>query len=408
MPIHITHLSAALPGAEKRIEICHDRAKTAMWLQLTNGEYIVNGMNSARFVTVLIGAVQQGSNWVPIDPGSAARLRDVTIAVGANFVSSTAKFQKAIIDHWKGFNSGQAKQWAKGTTFGTSLTSASFVMKALKTGFDAIGQPMSAYSGIRAFDFAVDDVLAYLKSRSAQVGTTVFDGGLLEFEEVGPAPGYEPPYVQDKANVSDARTLPYIASGKAGAHGGHFAYQKETSGIPFKRVIAYGFRGDSRPPSAIKNAGGFLPNYTRPDHIKKFSPTPFRQDQALNLERFIADQQYGGYLSVTKSIAVAKAFATGLGGTTPRAAGWVYACFAEGGFHLPAKGAPVPGGDWVKFHEQEISVPGILDWGDVVGCRHVRQDGNFDGNVYLKRTLAHDDPEAAVKIWELLSGLSQG
>ena len=113
----------------------------------------------------------------------------MTIAVGANFVSSTAKFQKAIIDHWKGFNSGQAKQWAKGTTFGTSLTSASFVMKALKTGFDAIGQPMSAYSGFRTADFAVADVLTYLKSRSAQVGAVVFDGGLLEFEELGPAPG---------------------------------------------------------------------------------------------------------------------------------------------------------------------------------------------------------------------------
>ena len=402
MPIHISHLSAALPSAEKRIEICHDYAKTTMWLQLTNGEYIVNGMNSSRFVTVLIGAVQQGSNWVPIDPGSAARFRDVTLAVGANFVSSTAKFQKAIIDHWKGFNSGQAKQWAKGPTLGTSLTSASFVMKALKTGFDAIGQPMSAYSGIRVANFTVEDVLAYLKSRSAQVGAVVFDGGLLEFEELGPAPGYEPPYAQDKANISDARTIPYIASGKAGGHKGQFAYPAETSGVPFERVIAYGFRGDSRPPSGIKNAGGFLPNYTRAKHIEDNKGKA--QDQALNLQRFIANQEYGGYLSVTKSIAVAKAFATGMGGTTPRNAGWVYACFAEGGFLLPKQGDHA----WVKFNEQEISVPGILDWADVVGCRHVRQDGSFDGNVYLKRTLAHEDPAAAVKIWELLSGLSQG
>lgn len=53
-------------------------------------------------------------------------------------------------------------------------------------------------------------------------------------------------------------------------------------------------------------------------------------------------------------------------------------------------------------------MPGILDWDDVVACRHVRQDGNFDGNVYVKRTLAHQDPTAAVHIWELLSGLSQG
>ena len=133
-------------------------------------------------------------------------------------------------------------------------------------------------------------------------------------------------------------------------------------------MIAYGFRGDSRPPSGIRNAGGFLPNYTRAKHIEDNKGKA--QDQALNLQRFIANQEYGGYLSVTKSIAVAKAFATGMGGTTPVAAGWVYACFAEGGFLLPKQGDH----GWVKFNEQEISVPGILDWADVVGCRHVRQD----------------------------------
>jgi len=400
--MEIIHLGAAFPGAQKRIEICHDRAMTTIWLELTNTEYIVNGGKSLRLVKVLIGAVQKGSNWVPIDRGSAARFRDVTIAMGTKLTHSTAKFQKAIIDHWKGFNSKQAKKWAKGTTFGTSFTSASFVMKALKTGFDAIGQPMSAYSGFRTADFTVADVLTYLKRRSAPVGAAIFDGGLLEFEEIGTAPGYEPPYPQDKAKVSDARVIPYIASAKAHTHKGYFAYQNQTSGVPFQKVIAYGFRGDSRPPSGIKNAGGFLPNYTRPAHIEKHKG--LAQDQALNLQSFIANQEYGGYLSVTKSVAVAKAFATGLGGTTGRGAGWVYACFAEGGFHLPAQGAH----PWVKFNEQEISMPGILDWSDVVGCRHVQQDGNFDGNVYLKRTLFHEDPKAAVEIWELLSGLSQG
>ena len=399
---HITHLGAQLPGAEKRIEICHDRAMTTIWLQLTNTEYIVNGGTSPLFVTVLIGAVRQGSNWVPIDPGPAARFRDVTVALGTSLASATGKFQKAIVDHWKGFNSGQARNWAKGTTFGTSFTPASFVMKALKTGFDAIGQPMAAYSGFRTADFTVADVLAYLNTRSAAVGATVFDGGLLEFEEIGPAAAYDPPYVQDRAKTSDTRVIPYIASGKSLTHGGRFAYEAETSGVPFEHVIAYGFRGDSRPPSGIKNAGGFLLNYTRPAHIER--NVAQAQDQALNLQRFIANQEYGGYLSVTKSIAVAKGFAIGLAGTTPPGPGWVYVCFAEGGYHLPAHGAHA----WVKFNEQEISMPGILDWADVVGCRHVRSDGSFDGNVHLKRTLWYEDPTAAVKIWELLSGLSQG
>ncbi|HRF44104.1 MAG TPA: hypothetical protein PLD30_07660 [Candidatus Competibacteraceae bacterium] len=84
------------------------------------------------------------------------------------------------------------------------------------------------------------------------------------------------------------------------------------------------------------------------------------QEQALNLQRFIANQEYGGYLSVSKSIAVTKAFAIGMGGTTSRNAGWVYACFAEGGFHLPKQGAH----GWVKYSEQEIAMPGMLDWDD--------------------------------------------
>lgn len=90
---NIIYLGAALLGAEKRIEICHDRAMTTIWLQLTNSEYIVNGGSGARFVTVLIGAVKQGANWVPIDAGLAACFRDVTIALGTSFVASTGRFQ---------------------------------------------------------------------------------------------------------------------------------------------------------------------------------------------------------------------------------------------------------------------------------------------------------------------------
>jgi Scabin-like len=399
---HIIHLGTQLQGAEKRIEICHDRAMTTIWLELTNTEYIINGSRSPGLVKVLIGAVLQGPKWVPIGPGPAARFRDVSIALGTSLASATGKFQKAIVDHWKGFNSAQAGKWAKGTTFGTSFTSASFVMKALKTGFDAIGQAMSAYSGFRTADFTVADVLRYLGNRTAAAGATLFDAGLLEFEEIGPMAAYEPPYVQDRASVSDTRMIPYIASAKSSTHGGQFAYKAETSGVPYERVIAYGFRGDSRPPSAMKNAGGFLPNYTRAAHIEK--NVHKAQDQALNLQTFIANQEYGGYLSVTKSVAVAKGFAIGMGGTAPPGAGWVYACFVEGGFHLPAKGAHA----WVKYNEQEISMPGILDWDDIVGCRSVQADGNFLGNVYLKSALAHQDPKAAVKIWELLSGASQG
>ncbi|MCY0386966.1 hypothetical protein OVY01_06910 [Robbsia sp. Bb-Pol-6] len=398
----IMPLGPGLYGAETRIEICHDRAKTTIWLQLTNTQYIVNGSTSPRFVTVLIGAIQRGSGWVPIDAGTAARCRDVTIAVHTMKPEATTRFQIAIVNHWRTFDSAQARNWAKGTTLRASLTNASFVMKALKTGFDAIGEPMAAYSGFRTADFTLDEVLAYLTTRSKAASTTLSDGALLDFRELMPAPAYAPPYAQDRTDTSDKRTIPCIASARAGTHGGRFAYTAVTSDVPYERVITYGFRGDSRPPSGIKNAGGFLPNYTRPAHIEK--NWLLAQDQALNLQKFISDQEYGGYLSVTKSTTVAKGFAIGYGGTTPAGPGWIYACFVEGGFHLPARGTH----KWVQFDEQEISMPGIIEWEDIVGCRYVLADGRSEGSVYLKDTFLYTDAMAAVEVWELLSGKSQG
>lgn len=398
----IMPLGPGLYGAETRIEICHDRAKTTIWLQLTNTQYIVNGSTAPQFVTVLIGAIQRGSVWVPIDAGTAARCRDVTIAVHTMKPEATTRFQIAIVNHWRTFDSARAKNWAKGTTLGSSLTNASFVMKALKTGFDAIGEPMSAYSGFRTADFTLEDVLAYLTTRAKSASTTLSDGALLDFRELTPAPAYAPPYVQDKTKSKDKRPISCIDSGRAGSHGGRFAYSGDTTGVPFERVITYGFRGDSRPPSGIKNAGGFLPNYTRPAHIQKNWLLP--QDKALDLQKFIADQEYGGYLSVTKSISVAKGFAIGYGGTTDGGPGWIYACFVEGGFHLPARGAH----KWVQFDEQEISMPGIIEWEDIVGCRYVQADGRSEGSVYLKDTFLYTDAMAAVEVWELLSGKSQG
>ena len=76
----------------------------------------------------------------------------------------------------------------------------------------------------------------------------------------------------------------------------------------------------------------------------------------------------------------------------------------EGGIHLPPKGQH----DWVKYAEQEIAMPGILDWDDVVGFRRVKRDGVFDGPVYLRSDLELQDPNAYTEIWDLLSGKSQG
>jgi hypothetical protein len=410
MTYNMTYLPGQLPDAAKRVELCHDHAKTTVWLELTNTDYIVDG-SSNTFVTALIGAVPNGKAWAPIDFGDAARLRGKAIVFGNALGSKVADFQRAICRSW---TREDLSGLAKGLTIGHDKSSAAFIMKALKTGFDAIGMTFHAYNGLRMKGFTVDEVVTYLTNHTAwNSAGKVVDGGLLDFEEKPPAPGMN----EDRANADDKRTIDYIRSTRK--HGGRFAYSAETDAmIPaeFTRVIAYGYRGDNRPPSEIKSAGGFNSNYTRPSHIRDAQQKQYPQDQALNIETFLQDQFYGGYISVSRAYGVAKAFACGLAApTTPRGPGWVYACFVEGGFLIPLKGKrpyTLKNGTNVtieiKNNEQEISMPGLLDWDDVVACRRVDGNGKFEGNVFIRSSLLKDDAQAADKIWKHLSGETQG
>jgi hypothetical protein len=400
MTYYCKQFTGTPPIAKQLVELCHDRGKTMVWLQLTNSDWIVGG-SGGMYVTAYIGAYPDGRHWHAMD-GKAAAWRDVTLSFGDKLGSEVARFQRAITLDWRQFDGHNPSRWAKGLTFGTSISPAGFVMKALKTGFDAMGGgTLATYSGVRTKGFAVDDAIDYLNRRAAQAGITVRDGGLADFDEFFPDPAGQA--TEDKWLREDQRHIAIIPSRRP--HGGRNAYEADTTHINFTRVNAYGFRGDSRPPSVIKNAGGFNPNYTRPDHIQQFVGKA--QDQALNIAAFLSDQKYGGYISVCKSYAIAKSFASGKGGTTTSGAGWVYACLAEGAFDIPPKGTPI-GATTVPFNEQELSMPGILDWDDVVGCRRVDQTGTFEGNIFLRKTLRNQDPQACTEIWRLLSGKSQG
>jgi hypothetical protein len=293
------------------------------------------------------------------------------------------------------------------------MSSPGFVMKAIKTGFDAINVSIPTYSGLRVKGFTVDEAIDYLQRRALSAGISVIDGGLMDFEEFGP--DEDEVRFEDKASQTDERRLAVLLSAKARTHGGRFPYSMETASLPFERVIAYGFRGDSRAPGAIKNAGGFNPNYTRPDQIAKAVAAKHPMNQALDLPKFLENQFLGGYVSVSKSYAVAKAFATGQGGTTESAdghPGWVYCCFVEGGFDIPPSGTiPAAAGRpaiYVPCDEQEIAMPGLLEWADIVACRKVNKSGRFEGNVYLRRSFLNDEVSLGKDVWRMLSGATQG
>ena len=41
MTFNMRYLPGQLPDAAKRVELCHDQAKTTVWLELTNTDYIM-------------------------------------------------------------------------------------------------------------------------------------------------------------------------------------------------------------------------------------------------------------------------------------------------------------------------------------------------------------------------------
>lgn len=427
------------PGARQRVELCYDNAKTTCWLQLFNNNSIIRG-DGKSFVTCLIGATRTKFGWEPITVATANRFRQRSEAFGCDLVDTAmgdkiALFQKKIIDDWWSFHGDMLRvhKWAKGLTYGVDYSSPSFVMKAIKTGFEALGVSVATYEGKRSEGYTVDDAIGYLRKRAAMVSSPIVDTGLLDFERLPPAPFLD--REEDKEAREDGRQLDYIDADPGKTHSRRFAYSPDSHEhikAPFEQVIAYAFRGDDRPPSVVRMAGGFLPNATRPDHIKKYTANPREKEHyekaALDLEEFIAFEILGGYISTSKSYAVAKHFVKNKGG------GWIYVCFVEGGYLLPEKGwfdkrlkkvKPFePPSDtelpwkpsfdeknqWfkVKFNEQEIAMPGMLEWADVVACRACDADGKFQGDIFMSKALWNKNSDAAMTIYRLLSGKSQG
>jgi hypothetical protein len=115
---------------------------------------------------------------------------------------------------------------------------------------------------------------------------------------------------------------------------GNFSYAHERRNLPakFGRCVTYGFRGDTRDPVEIQQAR-FTPNYTRPSHIakqvqkQKVPEKDVRQAVPMDLPRFLGNQEFGEFISTSKSVAIARMFATSTWGpgacrsTTQRRAG---------------------------------------------------------------------------------------
>ena len=225
-----------------------------------------------------------------------------------------------------------------------------------------------------------------------------------------------------------------------------------TEHVKLKRVCAYTFRGDSRAPLAIKTAGGFTPPSSRTDEyyfknvlhpqFESYMKRRFSKDvdwntfsdafntssgnddskkrllldysiwraivdqEALHMGRMLAEEALKGYISTTRSVKTAKAFA--------KKDGWVYLALIRGGFHVPAKGATA----WTKiFGEQELAFPGKVDWRDIFAFRQVgnRPGANnkgklrnvFVGPIYFRSGFEGKNCSAFRQAHDLLSGKVQ-
>ena len=279
------------------------------------------------------------------------------------------------------------------------------------------------------------DQLPFTDADMKSLGRLVSD-----FIELDPLPGYNEEDALPKDQFPD-RDVALIRP--AARHSGRFAYATELRTVPLPRVVAYGFRGDSRKPVEFKVAvedattgrvyasmQGFVPNFARDTHNKAIDDFLARPDvrgdrnkknslwmgpdgqgrsvadierSALDLETYLANEFKGGYISLTRDARVARSFACGMGGTRARSAGWVYCCLAEGAFSIPRAGTH----PWATKNEAELAMPGMLDWHDIVGFRQVTQDGRFTGPVYLRRSLQEADGRTFTHLYRILSGMKQ-
>jgi len=221
------------------------------------------------------------------------------------------------------------------------------------------------------------------------------------------------------------------------------------------RICCFGFRGDTRPLDEIEDAGGLLPGTTRKDPgVAQFQEqqnaldalTKYYKEQyakyrreepkcefnkyldqnkvkellnlynqaiesthALQLGEYVRKEDFKGYLSTSKSTAIAKQFVNAGDANPGDVTAYCYALRCRGGFYLP----PATGKfdkynptkleeelqkthKFNKFAEQEVAVAGAIWWEDVVGVRTVKtnKDGQFfSGPVFLRDALNQDDQD---------------
>ncbi len=462
------------------LRLCCEESTKTVWLEITHIWTLstcppgyTKHLNTLS--TIFIGCIlERNQRWIAIGQNrtnNPSKVVDFT-----EIVPDAINFAVNIVTHWMHFSHENHKNYAKGLSLGKlSLTSASFAMMAIKTGFGK--KVADTYSGIRIEDFSPTDAFNYLDTLGRTVGKTpkdisseLFKDEFIEMQESDNIVADDIPMA-----LFDYRKLPLIGREE---HDKFMPYAKDSTGkdssvtdfnhIKLKIVSGYAFRGDTRSPTEIKLAGGFLPNFTRDDQwdlvqkqiiekklisgtgeatlpagptfgsfsqgggkiavdiqaralaskqMGKSAPDlPFTHNQTrTDLHVYLTKELLGIFVSLTKSVAIASAFAANTALYQGKKTAWVYVCRVTGGFELPQKGemmeASLEGGaKRVSKAEQEVAQPGMVDWADVVAFRELDLNPNapllLKNKVYIRNSIK--EQSVFIEIFELLCNKSQG
>ena len=279
-------------------------------------------------------------------------------------------------------------------------------IKMLNLGYDALGFYQKAYGGLRFSNFGLADLIEYVKShRTAYPKTIKIDYDLLSgFTKKSASqfggPVADPPYAingvektfkgipeeylkiikesmkhwQTKNQNIPMRSQEGVVSPKKVLGSSFLAGKTDEPVI----VHEYGFRGDGRSPMVVFHSGGLHPNAIRyyadaegerkfEEHRKELFDRAEKQYQAHKMPHFdpwLHQHNYdaiSAFLSVSRSPAVALRFINMGGGS-----GHIYLIRSVGAIDQEStfKTVQYPG-------ESEISLPGGIDWDDIIAVRPV-------------------------------------
>jgi hypothetical protein len=318
----------------------------------------------------------------------------------------------------------------KGRTRGGNIeNSPGLVMKAIKTGFDIIG--VDSNSALRTTAFTRQDILPYFNAEKIKAEAIFPTGDFKWGESVSrflipfrKRPFFNKAYCISAYKVANNTDL---AAPRANANpvtqgfaGQTFVKSREevepalygdiirekfnlVTQIPAKStndresaeyngarnsdlviVTAYGFRGDTRPPVQVRVDGGFAPNATRDDrrwvaelpYAERMARTDWegnKKEVHASTESFLDNlshqatwgSDYSGYVSFAKNPYKTLNFIS-LALSGKAGVGWIYAVKCRDAIDVE-KSFNQP-----RYTENEISVPGGVEWEDVVGWRKIR------------------------------------